>query len=253
VWCADAACGVKCARFVLGTGGKCAYVVDIGKGRRSYRWFRTPGAVVAICLSRDGRDVVLSTWQRSVLARRSIRGAPKWEKDTDPASLVYLRPLTAPDRMLMVSAPNAAGGDSSYELLDEMGNQLSGGVLSASENAKVFSSPDGNYLCIGGQKLITHKGKSMSERRAVLMNSSGRVIWEKGSLFFQVDPVAVTSEGWAVVGDQKNALFVVGPSGEPRPVVKLPGRIERAVTSRDGSRVLLQCSGHRVCLLSVAK
>ena len=97
-----------------------------------------------------------------------------------------------------------------------------------------------------------HKGKSMPEKHAVLIDQRGGRLWEKGSPFFQAGPVLVTDTGFVLLSDGKNALFAVSPSGEMQRCWKIPAGIEQSAASRDGSRLLLKCHDGMVYVLRVS-
>lgn len=252
VWSADAYSTDRGARFVVGTGERYIYVIDIADKRRNFRRWRVPGAVTSVVFTAQGDHIIYATWQDSVIGRCTLRGGNIWQQDAESSSLHYIERLERADRILVRAVPNRFGTDGSYMLLDGAGERISNGELSADENARVLAAPNGQYLCIGVDKLIRHKGKSMRERHAVLLDASGNVLCEKGSPFFQADPILVTTRGYVLLSNPKHEIFTMSPTGHLKSSLKLSSAISRMVASRDGSRLLLQCRDGSLYILSAS-
>ena len=253
VWSA-AACAIPGgARFVLGTGKRCAYVYDVTKTSRRYRWWRAPGVVASINIDPSGNNITYGTWQESSIARVSIDGQKVWDTNMDPASLQYLQTLDTPDRMLLRSVPNRRGAQGEFCVLDADGGVVWRGELSAAAGARMICSPNGRYVCLGALEMMEHKGKSVTEKHAVLYDESGRKLWDQGSMFFHVEGLLVTSDGEAVLVDAKGGLFIVRGKGDLETSVKLPGSVVRSVQARDGSALLVECSDGSLCKLDIQK
>lgn len=252
VWSADACAMPGGARFAVGTGQRHIYIIDVGDNRRRYHRWRAPGAVSSVALIAGGDEVVYATWQRSVLGRATVRGRKTWENSAEPSSVHYVQVLESEDRLLARAVPNRPGADGVYALLNGAGEVISRGTLLASENARVLVAPNGRYVCVGADKLIKHKGKSMRERHAVLLDDSGRVLCDKGSPFFRAEPVHVTSAGYVVLMNDRQELFTMSPTGRLSPALKTPTRVERSASSRDGSRLLLQSKSGSLLLVSAS-
>lgn len=253
VWCADSCSEDGTDRFVVGTGKGFVYVIDIGPKTRKYRRWRMPGAVVSLGVDATGKQVFAASWQKSAVRLASLAGQKKWETQAQADGIQRVRPLVASDRVMVEFEPLDARKDGTFEVLDGSGKKLFGGVTSVDEKTTVFASPSGRFVCCGVCKLITHKGKAMRERHAVLMDESGRVMWEKGSPFFQTEPLAVTRSGYAIISDGKKSIFLVSPGGEMRPSHKIAAAVRGCVASRDGSKLLLDCIDNTLVLLNVAQ
>lgn len=251
VWCADACDADKGARFAVGTAERYVYIIDIGPRSRRYRRWRAPGAVVSLYANEDD-SLTYGTWQDSAVCRSTVRGRTLWREDADRASAQQMHPLHNSARALVCSVPGSYGADGEFRLLDDSGATILRGDLCASENARIIPAPNGRYICVASRRLIIHKGKSMPEKHAVLIDERGGKLWEKGSPFFQAEPVLVTAAGFVLLSDGKNALFAVSPSGEMQRCWKIPARIEQSVASRDGSRLLLKCRDGMLYVLRVS-
>lgn len=253
VWCADACAMGQGTRFVVGTGKSCIYVYDLSDTGRRYKWWRADGAVVSVNLFPNGESVLYGTWQSSMICRADIAGKTLWRRDMDSTHLHYLHMLNVSDRLILRSVPNKRGADGVFHVTDGKGATLWQGEISATTRTKVISSPDGRYVCLGSVKTIEHKGKSVSEKHAVMYDENGRRLWEQGSMFFHVQPLHVSSEGEALLVDSKGALFVVQRDGALKAGEKLPGSVLRSMQSRDGSAVLLECSDGSICKLDISQ
>lgn len=253
VWSAGVCGAGDGARFVAGTGSGYVYVIDIGEVRRKYKRWRVPGSVVSVSISADGEAITYGTWQKSAIGRADAEGKREWGFAADPGCLHYVEPLNALDRILIRSIPNRSATDGAFALLDDSGDRIFTGTISSSEHTRVLPAPNGRYICLGCSKLIEHKGKSTRERHMVLLDGLGKKVCEKGSLFFQANPILVTSRGCVLLSDGKGALFTVDPSGEIQPSIKIPAPVERSAHSRDGSRALLQCTNGSLYLIKVSQ
>ena len=253
VWCADADSDKDCAKFVVGTGQGYVYVIDVGRNRKRYTRWRAPGAVVSINTDSDDGNITLGTWQDSTILRTTNKGRRLWERDTDSTCLQYVESLKSSDRVVNRSVPSKTGSDGALDVLDKDGNRIWQRKIDNMDKTRILAAPNGEYLCLGNSKSIEHKGKSISERHGILLDSSGRTIWDKGSLFFQADPILVTCSGCVLLSDGKKELFTITSSGELDPSIKLPAQIKRSVASRDGFRLLLHCGNGLLYMLRVSQ
>jgi hypothetical protein len=237
--------------FVAGTGDGYVYVIDVEGRRRHYRRWRAPGAVTSLAININGDRVYLGTWQKSGVCEATIRGRQVWSIDGSPSDIQQVDALALSSSLLVRGVPCRAGSDGEYVVLDCCGKILSRGTISAKERTRVIASPNGAYVCVGHEELIEHKGKSMREKRAVLLDAFGKQICETGSFFFQANPVLVTNNGTTLLCNGKGVLLALSPSGKLTPALRLPGPLDQIVCSRDGSRVLARC-GQKLCLIEIS-
>lgn len=251
IWSADACKTKDGARFVVGTGEKYVYVFDIGKNRRDYRRWRAPGVVVTISLDASGENVTFGTWQDSAIVRSTARGRQIWKTQADGRALQHVQTLPQSDCVLLRSIPNRVRAVGEFALLDCKGKRIWSGNIRPSYKDRVLVSPGGEYVCVGYTKAISHKGAVEKEEHAVLYDSGGHELWDKGSLFFTARPLLVTKGGMVLVAGAGNSLFRLGRSGEPEPSLKLPAAIVRSISSRDGKRLLVECANERLYLINM--
>ena len=253
IWSADACLADGGSRFVVGTGLRCIYVFEVRGDTRRYRWWRTPGAVVSLSIAPDTKSMIYGTWQDSALVRADFDGNKLWQRQLDSASLHYVEQLDSQDRLMLQSTPNRRGVDGEFSLIDADGVMIWKGILDVSAGTHVVSSPDGRFLCLGYRQVIEHRGKSVSEKHAILFDESGERLWEKGSMFFQSDPKLVTSNGEALLSDSRGALFVVRRNGVMEGLGKMPAPIIRSAVSRDGKSMLLLCADDSLSKIEVSE
>lgn len=253
IWSAAACASKGTTRFIIGTGDKYVYVVDItGKSRKYHRW-RVPGVAVSLNVEPKGSYVTIGTWQSSYITRCSLSGKKQWSVKADPKQLQYVERINSQDRVLVRSVPNKAGVDGTFSVLDGRGKKIWSGRIKSAERTRVLCSPNGRYVCLGYERMISHKGETTSEKHAALFDAGGRRLWDKGSLFFHPLPLVVTSEGCVVISNEKNAVFTMSKSGELEPSIKLPGAVVRSAVSPDGSRAILECSNGKLCMLKISR
>jgi hypothetical protein len=250
VWSADAHGDADDATFVAGTGDRYIYVIELGRHRKRFQRFRTAGAVTSAAIGPDGREITFATWQRSTISRITMRGRRVWQIDAEPASIHSVEALSSPDRVLVRGVPNRPGVDGEFCMLDEAGNEVSRGTISVQDGTRVIAAPNGRYVCLAQDRPIEHKGKSVRERHAVLLDAAGRTLVDKGSLFFEADPLLVTGQGAVVMAGAKNGLFTMTASGKLEKAGKGPAEIRRCVCSRDRTHALVECAGGKLVMLT---
>ena len=251
VWSADACKIEDGVRFAVGTGERYVYVFDFGKGRRRYRRWHAPGAVVSINLDPTGERVTYGTWQNSAFGCATFQGERIWETQAPGQTLQHVQALQGGGRALLCLVPNRARKTGEFRLLDSSGKRIWSGELSPSRKDRVLISPCGKYVCVGYTKRISHKGAVEKEEHTVLYDSHGKVLWDKGSLFFAARPLLVTTSGTVLVAGSDKSLFWLGRAGEPEPSLKLPADLVRATSSRDGKRLLIECADGRLYLINI--
>ncbi|MCX6345097.1 MAG: WD40 repeat domain-containing protein, partial [Armatimonadetes bacterium] len=253
VWSADACLADGGSRFVVGTGKRCIYVFDIHGAARRYRWWRTPGAVVSLNIAPDTKSIIYGTWQDSALVRSDFDGNKLWQRNLDSASLHYVEQMGSPEKLMLRSMPNRRGVDGEFCLINADGVMIWKGILDVSAGTHVVCSSDGRFVCLGYRQVIEHKGKSVSEKHAILFDEAGERLWEKGSMFFQADPKLVTSNGEALLSDSKGALFIMRRNGAMEGLGKMPAPIIRSALSRDSKSLLLLCADKSLSKIEVSQ
>lgn len=252
VWCADVYTTEDGACFVVGTGNCYIYVINIGPRERNYRRWRVPGAVISAAFDSRGESIYYGTWQNSVVGRATLRGRRIWQVDAQNSCLQRVESLHSRSRIFVRSLPNCSISDGDFCVMNKDGDEIWSRTLSCYEATSVLPSANGLYVGLGYKRKIVHKGKSVYEKHVVLYDAVGREIWDKGSLFLQIKPVAVTSTGCTLVIDNENMLFAVGVSGDLDPFVKLSAPILHSYMSDDGSHLLLHCADGKLYMLRIS-
>jgi len=253
VWSADSGYCDDGACFAVGTGEKHVYLITINGNRKRYRRWRTPGVVSSVALDASGKSIYYGTWQGSSLTRITTDGRRVWESYADPANLQYIQALDNPNRLFLRSIPNRSTATGEFELMNAKGRSLWDAVLDSSLCSRAFPSPDGQFVCVGYYKIITHKGKSTREKHTALYDESGNELWDKGSLLFPAVPVLVTHRGYVLVNSGGNMLFAISPIGNLKQACELPAAIISALSSRDGTRAMVRCADGKAYMLRISQ
>jgi hypothetical protein len=208
---------------------------------------------VSLDVDPDGKSVILGTWQGSFVERRGIDGRRIWRLDADSSTLPRVEKLGSTDQVCVRYVPNRRSADGAYEIISGQGKVASRGTIDSSERTRVLFDPAGKYVCLSYTEIIQHKGKSMVEKRTVLQDSSGKQLWEKGSAFFQTDPILVTAQGEVLLQDGKNDLYIASPNGSLEHALKMPAKLLLSASSRDNSLSAINCSNGKLYLLELTQ
>ena len=110
--------------------------------------------------------------------------------------------------MLVKSVPNRMGADGDFSIIGSNGQRIWEGTIDASRNTSVTLATNGRYFCLGYRKLIGENRRTLCEKHVALYTDSGRELWDKGSMFFQIEAIAVTVGGCVVVANGRR-LFTL--------------------------------------------
>jgi len=251
IWSADANCTDDGACFAIGTESKYVYVVSLSRRSKRYRRWRAPGVVTSVALDQECEHVLSGTWQDSTIRSSSLTGREELRIDADPADMQFVQAMADSNRLFVRSRADGENANGEAVLLENNGYELSRYPLDASQAARAIPSPDGLFVCIGSLNAIQHSGKSVHERHAALYDFAGRRLWDKGSMLLQINPILVAQNGFVLVGDGKQGLYMITPVGEIKQVCKLPATMLDWVVPSSGSCALIRCADdkyHRIDL-----
>ncbi|MGB9589104.1 MAG: hypothetical protein ACPL7O_13070, partial [Armatimonadota bacterium] len=80
------------------------------------------------------------------------------------------------------------------------------------------------------------------ERRVAVYSTVGRLLWEKGGLFFAPHLVALSPKGSSViVSDGEKSLYNIDNRGKLLSKYTLPATLRETVASEDGRAILIYC------------
>ena len=240
VWCADSYISDDGVEFYIGTGEGYVYALNVDNGRKRYRRWRAPGAVVSINALQSG-NLVLGTWQDSSVLCANPHGSKIWMLDEEQASLQYIKALYLSGMLFLRSISNRSGDEGTIDLMTDKGHTILCEKVSGLDKTRVVLSNSGKYMCFGYERNIDHQGKSMKEIHSVLVDDSGYDLWDKGSSFFPARPILVTPNGSVLIDSSTHNLFAVSRSGEMKPSVKLPAAIKEYLPSPDCGSVIVYC------------
>ncbi len=242
IWCADLFGNAQRAIFAVGTGKDYVYLVELAPGSRRFRRFRVSGAVSSVALDEKNEVVFVATWQRSRIGCYGLKGRRVWEIDVKPNLLYQVHATGVLDKVMAYGSP-LVPGIAGCLCAVRGGNVMWRRDIDTTACSNVVFACEGDYICLAQESTIRHAGRSVKEKRAVLLDGSGNALIDKGSLFFNVYPVMVTRQGSVLLCGNEKALFSMNRVGKMEKVTSLPSRILGSAVSQNGTLVLLKCKG----------
>jgi hypothetical protein len=86
----------------------------------------------------------------------------------------------------------------------------------------------------------------------VVYKADGRLLWDKGGLFFGPHLIALSPTGSSViVSDGEHSVFNIDQRGRILSKMNMNGSIRTAVSTEDGRRILLYCGDDWLYLMGV--
>ncbi len=228
---------------VVTTGQRYVYLYEADPSHPKYRRWRLQGIGYSILFMPDNKRVVIGTFQKPMLACYDLNDKMQWsspcESDqqfelhvsADSKSIVGSIPATRYNAGAQVRFWNSAGHLVWTQQLDGF-------------DAHALVSPQSQYVAVSHANLIpSRKGNQVLERKVAVYRSDGRLLWEKGGLFFGPHLVALSPTGSSViVSDGEHSVFNIDRSGRILSKMNMNGSIRTAISTEDGRRVLLYCS-----------
>lgn len=251
VWCADSWESNGELRFAIGTGHRQIYCISFSESGRNYVRWRTPGVVVSVSFEPDGDNLLYGTWQKSFLLRSTRRGTVRWSTTVDPAALPEVASLGDGSKWRILIVPNRQGSDAQLRMMDDECNQLWEETVKAPDRSKVLISNAGEHCCIGYGKQIVHSGKAIVENHAVLLDRNGNMLWDKGTMFLHLNPLAVADDGTVLACGTGGKLLLVDKDGIVTESETLGGDVLNSMWSPSAGRVLVNCTDGNMYMLGL--
>ena len=233
------------------TGEKYVYVYAPDPNRPRYNRWRLEGIGYCTIFTPDNQRVVVGTWQDSALACYDLKGAFQWRCRHAEDRQYDLR-VSADSRGIVGVIPATI-----HDPKAELTYWDSGGKLLWQQPVKGFEahaliSPQSQYVAMSYANFLSDKGDGIIERRVAVYRSNGRLLWEKGGLFFEPRLIALSPTGSTViVSDGERSLYNIDQRGKILSKLTLPGTIRKALSSDDGRRILLYCGDGYLYLMHV--
>ena len=233
------------------SGERYIYVYKPDPRRPKFRRWRLDGIGYQAMFSADSERVVVGTSQEPALVCYDINGRFQWRcrHDTDRQ---YELCASADGRRILGILP-ATQHDPGLEfcLWDSGGKRLWKRSLD-SFDARALISPRSQYVAISYASFLSHEGSGIIERKVAVYGCDGRLLWEKGGLFFNPYLVALSPKGSSViVSDGERSLYIMDKRGKPLSKLILRGLVRKTISSEDGRRILLYCGDGWLYLMRV--
>jgi WD40 repeat protein len=251
VWCADSWESNGELRFAIGTGHRQIYCITFSENGRNYVRWRAPGVVVSVSFEPDGDNLLYGTWQKSFLLRSTRRGTVRWSTAIDPAALPEIASLGDGAKWRVLIIPNRQGSDAQLRMMNEDCNQLWEEMVKAQDRSRVLVSNTGEHCCIGYEKQIVHSGKAIVENHAMLLDKNGEILWDKGTMFLHLTPLAVADDGSVLAYGSGGKLLIVDSNGNVTESETLGGEVVSSIWSPSTSRVLVDCNDGKIYMLGL--
>jgi outer membrane protein assembly factor BamB len=223
------------------TGDRYVYVYKPDPTRPRYRRWRLDGIGHCVTFTPDSKRIVVGTWQESGLACYNLEGRFQWRSRHDTERQYELR--NSADGKTILGLLPASQHDPGIELRlwDCAGKSLWRKQLDGFE-AKALVSPGSQYVAISYADFLSKEGDGIVERKVAVYEVNGRLVWEKGGLFFGPQLAALSPKGSSViVSDGEKSLYNIDKRGKILSKLTLSGTIRKTLSSDDGRRILLYC------------
>ncbi len=159
--------------------------------------------------------------------------------------------------VLGVSYANARKSDATLYLWRSDGDGTPLWVRPLGINAffpKALMSADGRFVAVTYQWMVTRGDQSISERRLLVLDGSGRPVWERGNLLFSPQLVALAPDGHCItVSDGQKTIYNLDATGRFTAIKPLKGTaaIRETMTTPDGHYVLVYASDGSLNLFQI--
>jgi len=223
------------------TGERYVYRYKPDPSRPKYRRWRLDGIGYQVTFTPDNQRIVAGTWQEPALVCYDIEGKFQWRSRHDTDRQYELR--TSGDGRRVLGVLPGTQHDPGIEMCfwDSGGKLLWKRSLDGFDSYALVS-PQSRYVAISYANFLSGEGSDIIERKVAVYKSDGRLLWEKGGLFFGPRLVALSPTGSSViVSDGERSLYNIDERGKILSKLTLGGTIRKTVSSEDGHRILLYC------------
>ena len=231
------------------SGDRYVYVYKPDPERPSYRRWKLNGIGYQVVFSADSKRLIIGTNEESALVCYDIYGHLLWRCKYDE-NVRYKLSASAGGRTILGVLPGTPD-DPRVELCiwNSHGKRLWKRSINAF-NARALISPQSRYVAVSYARYLDKDDYETVERKIAVYSSGGRLLWEKGGLFFEPSLVALSPNGSSViVSDGKKSLYNIDNRGKLLSKFTLPATIRDAISSDDGDVILLYCGNGWLYLL----
>lgn len=247
VWCAAAS--PESGQFAVGTGEKYCYMYKMTENRHRYERWKLPGVPCSARFTKDGENIVFGTWQDAGVCTYSINGVQQGLSAGREDMLYSVDTSKNGEYALVVAKPNRSVPSATVtmkraDLSDLWSKEIAGYSITADID------PEGRYVAVGYQRVISHKDEEMKENRIAFYNRGGQLLWEKGGVFGKWSLIEITSNGLTAVYDEAY-LYILDQAGSVRLKYKLPGNVRKFMRDPARERVTLYCGDGQLYSFSI--
>jgi len=233
------------------TGEKFVYLYTPHPTNPSFRRWRLQGIGHCLTFTPDSKSLVAGTWQDSTIARYELDGSPKWILGQESERQYELQTSGDGKHILGVRPSTQHTPLAEICLWDSAGKGIWRKTLEGFDVAARIS-PQSKYVAVSYATILSHKNTEIIERKVAVYSADGKLVWEKGGLFFGPRLVALSPTGDSViVSDGNRSLYNIDRRGRILSKQTFKSTIKTAVSSEDGRRILLYCQDGWLYLLGV--
>lgn len=252
VWCVRSQTLVDETVFAVGTSGGAIHIVRVADDKVRKREVKASGAVVSLDFTAP-EEIVAGTWQESALTGVDFSGKVIWQSDMPDDSRPFVRAIADSGSILVINLPVRQKKEGEWILLSQSGEELWRRRLSHPHTTSIIAASQGRYFCLGVENQITHKGESILQHSAILLDAKGRRVWKKGSVFLAVIPLLVNNNGVVVFHSGDNRLFLFAPEEKLQSSIRLEQVVVKGKTASGGNVAAIECADGKVYLLRCEK
>lgn len=239
-------------RAVVTTGEKYVYLYQPDPHRPKYRRWRIQGIGYNAMFTPDNQRVVIGTYQKPMLISYDMNGKMLWSAKSDSERQYELH-ISADSKSIVGTLPgtrNKPGGE--LRFWNSSGRMMWTQTMKGFD-AHALVSPQSRYVAVSyADTRPSRKGAEIVERKVAVYQSDGKLLWEKGGLFFGPHLIALSPTGSSViVSDGVKSVYNINEQGRILSKMNMSGTIREAMSTEDGRRLLIYCGDGWLYLMNV--
>jgi WD40 repeat protein len=227
--------------FAIGTGENYVYVYSLTNNHKRYKRWKADGAPTSLAFDPSSDGLVVGTWQDSSVGLFLRDGDSQWVKPGEPDKLYFVQIDRSSTSLLALALPNRRLPHAVLSLIDKNGATIWNKDVDG-EEARASLSPAGRHAAVGFLTYLEHKGKRIPERHVSFYNDRGRLLWDRGGMFFKPRLISVLSSSEVLVFDNK-LIYTLDEQGKVSAKANLPAVPQTFWTDRTGRQVLISSGG----------
>lgn len=228
-------------RAAITTDERHIYVYKPISTRPTYRRWLLDGNGYDIAFTPDSERLVLATSQEPSLVCYDVNGRFQWRYEHESDDKYDLCTSTDGKYILGVVSGTQHEPGIKLHLWDTGGKKLWTKKLDDFD-ARALISPKSRYVAVSYASFVGSPNSGMIERKLMVYQTTGRVLWEKGGLFFGPQLVAISPTGSSIiVSDGERSLYEIDKRGKITSKFTFRATVRKTLSCENGQRVLLYC------------